>query len=123
GSLYGSQTRQDKIEQDERIGIELLSGHDDHIESHPCEQHDSKNRDKGPAAAERGEMIRQAFAKRAMTCELGFNIFRQCFVIGETLHHLLLELGQFAAFLAEQIRDVARPKPVKVLAADMALPR
>ena len=47
-------------------------------------------------------MVGQPLAEGAVALELGFDVLRQHFVIGEALHHFLLELGELAALVLEQ---------------------
>lgn len=68
-------------------------------------------------------MIRQPLAERPLTDPLGFDVFGQRLVVGETLHHFLLELGEFAAFLPKQFGNIARAEAVEIVAADIALGR
>ncbi len=58
---------------------------------------------------------------RPLADPLGFDAFGQRLVVGETLYHFLLELGEFAALLPQQFGDIARAKAVEIVAADVAL--
>jgi hypothetical protein len=51
-------------------------------------------------------VIGQPFAEGAVPDPFGFDVFGQRLVVGEPLHHVLLKLGEFAAFLPEQLGNI-----------------
>src|SRR5437588_641474 len=62
--LHGSQTRQNQIEEDERIGIEGMGHENDAVDADPNEKNAEKRDQESPTAAELRDAIGEAFAKR-----------------------------------------------------------
>src|SRR5215813_15236426 len=68
--LYGSETGENQVEQNEWIGIECTCCEDNTVYHDPEEQHCSERDQKFPAAAELRDTVGESLAKREFPFEL-----------------------------------------------------
>ena len=106
GSLYGGETGQHQIEQDEGIGIEGAAVAEQKIEGDPDREGDGETGDEHPAAAHVGEIIGDALAHRAGALVLPLHVLGEGVMRGEALRDAALDFGQVAALGAHQLLHI-----------------
>jgi hypothetical protein len=104
--LDGGQTGENQIEKNERIRIEGFGGEQHDIGGDPDEDDSAKADKKFPTAAEFGDAIGEAFAKRQFAIELGADVFGNDFVLPQTFDDFLIERGEFSDLILQHFLDV-----------------
>ena len=118
GRLDGGQTRQDQIEQDERIRVEgfLVAAPD--VDGHPDDKHDGEGDQERPGAAETRQMVGQALAETALLLVFNLGVFRDRVVAGDALGHFAVEFGELAVLLLQQLLEIEHAIARKLAEAD-----
>jgi hypothetical protein len=104
--LDSGQTRENQIEKNERIWIEGFGGKQHDIRADPHEDDSTKADEKFPTAAEFGDAIGEALAKRKFLFELLLDIARNDFVLPQAFDDFLVERGEFSDLILEHFLDV-----------------
>ena len=78
----------------------------DAVDDDPSEEDAEKRDQESPTAAEFGDAVGEAFAKRQFAIELRADVFRNDFVLPQTFDDFVVERREFADLILQHFLDV-----------------